>query len=113
MAACAASTQVVAGVPSLCVSRKAVKAPGAAQASFAGLRAGNKVDCLSISRSSFGSQTAIAKSAARTTCAADTALTISLSTGALLFLGRFVFLPFQRDNVSVSRCSALFWCFCF
>jgi len=42
----------------------------------------------------------VVKSAARTTCAANTALTISLSTGALLFLGRFVFLPFQRDNVA-------------
>jgi hypothetical protein len=37
---------------------------------------------------------------AKTTCGLDTPLVISLSTGALLFLGRFVFLPFQRDNAS-------------
>lgn len=99
MAACAASTCVSTGVPSLSVSKKAVRA-GAVQASFAGLRSGNKVDCLSLTRRSFESQTAITKSASRTTCYANPGLVISLSTGALLFLGRFVFLPFQRDNVS-------------
>lgn len=110
MAACAASTCVSTGVPSLSVSKKAVRA-GAVQASFAGLRSGNKVDCLSLTRRSFESQTAITKSASRTTCYANPGLVISLSTGALLFLGRFVFLPFQRDNVSDSP-DVLFVWFC-
>lgn len=71
------------------------------KANFSGLRRGTKVDSIAMSRSSsFASKTAIAKSSGKVTCEANTALTITLSTGALLFLGRFVFLPFQRDNVS-------------
>ena len=96
MASCAASLG-----PRLSVSRKA-GAIGGVQASFAGLRSKDKVDFVSVrDRRSFGSRISVVKSAARTTCDANTALTISLSTGALLFLGRFVFLPFQRDNVSI------------
>nr|Q9SPM4.1 RecName: Full=Photosystem I reaction center subunit V, chloroplastic; AltName: Full=PSI-G; Flags: Precursor [Syntrichia ruralis]AAD46189.1 photosystem I reaction center subunit V precursor [Syntrichia ruralis] len=45
--------------------------------------------------------TAIAKSAAKVTCdGANTSFIISASTAALLALGRFVFLPFQRSMVS-------------
>jgi photosystem I subunit V len=103
MAACAATSRVTTGIPSLSGSNKVVaRGAAAVQASFAGLRSGNtRVDGLSLSRSrSFANRTAVAKSVANTTCGLDTPVVISLSTGALLFLGRFVFLPFQRDNVS-------------
>ncbi len=118
MAACAATSRVTTtGVPVLSGSKKVVSRGAAVQASFAGLRSGNKVDGLSLSRSrSFASQTAVAKSVAKTTCGLDTPVVISLSTGALLFLGRFVFLPFQRDNVSAPSLAfyslssqSLFW----
>jgi photosystem I subunit V len=101
MAACAATSRVTTtGVPVLSGSKKVVSR-AAVQASFAGLRSGNRVDGMSLSGSrSFASRTAVAKSVAKTTCGLDTPVVISLSTGALLFLGRFVFLPFQRDNVS-------------
>jgi len=80
---------------------KAVQASAAPQVSFSGLRRGTKVDSVAMSRStSFASQTAIAKSSGKVTCDVSTPLIISLSTGGLLALGRFVFLPFQRDNVS-------------
>lgn len=100
MASCAAAT-MSSGVTSLSLTRsKAVRA-SAPQASFTGLRRGTKVDSLAVSRcSSFASQTAVAKSAAKITCDVSTPVIISLSTGALLALGRFVFLPFQRDNVA-------------
>jgi photosystem I subunit V len=52
-----------------------------------------------INSRSWESQTKLARSNAKTVCA-DTALVISLSTGALLFLGRFVLLPFQRAQVA-------------
>ncbi len=110
MAACAATSRVTTGIPSLSVSNKVVaRGAAAVQASFAGLRSGNtRVDGLSLSRSrSFANRTAVAKSVANTTCGLDTPVVISLSTGALLFLGRFVFLPFQRDNVS--GFSLAFW----
>jgi photosystem I subunit V len=101
MAACSATSRVTTtGVPVLSGSKKVVSR-AAVQASFAGLRSGNRVDGLSLSRSrSFANRTALAKSVAKTTCGLDTPVVISLSTGALLFLGRFVFLPFQRDNVA-------------
>jgi photosystem I subunit V len=117
MAACAATSRVTTtGVPVLSGSKKVVSR-AAVQASFAGLRSGNRVDGLSLSRSrSFASRTAVAKSVAKTTCGLDTPVVISLSTGALLFLGRFVFLPFQRDNVSAPSLAfyslssqSLFW----
>jgi photosystem I subunit V len=117
MAACAATSRVTTtGVPVLSGSKKIVSR-AAVQASFAGLRSGNRVDGLSLSRSrSFASRTAVAKSVAKTTCGLDTPVVISLSTGALLFLGRFVFLPFQRDNVSAPSLAfyslssqSLFW----
>ncbi|KAH8951540.1 hypothetical protein BDL97_09G033200 [Sphagnum fallax] len=103
MAACAATSRVTTGIPSLSGSNKVVaRGAAAVQASFAGLRSGNtRIDGLSLSRSrSFADRTAVAKSVANTTCGLDTPVVISLSTGALLFLGRFVFLPFQRDNVA-------------
>ncbi|KAG0567345.1 hypothetical protein KC19_7G127800 [Ceratodon purpureus] len=102
MASCAATmTGMAASSLSLKRSR-AVQASAAPQVSFSGLRRGTKVDSIAMSRSSsFASQTAIAKSAAKVTCdGANTSLIITLSTGALLAMGRFVFLPFQRDNVS-------------
>lgn len=68
---------------------------------YDGLRRGNSL-AMSKSSASFASRTAIAKSSGRVTCGASTQVVISLSTGALLALGRFVFLPFQRDNVSHS-----------
>jgi photosystem I subunit V len=117
MAACAATSRVTTtGVPVLSGSKKVVSR-AAVQASFAGLRSGNRVDGLSLSGSrSFASRTAVAKSVAKTTCGLDTPVVISLSTGALLFLGRFVFLPFQRDNVSAPSLAfyslssqSLFW----
>ena len=63
-------------------------------ACFAGLRSmgSNEVDGLSVSRgpcSTFAGQMAVVNCAARTTCAAVE----PLSSGAVLFLGQFVFLP--------------------
>lgn len=66
--------------------------------SFVGLRLGNALD--SKAQNSFKSRTAICRSSSRITCALNPSLVISLSTGASLFLGRFVFLSFQRDNVA-------------
>ncbi len=102
MAACAATSRVATGVPSLSAGSKKVVSRAVVQPScFAALRSSCRVDGLKSSRlQSFSSRTAVAKSVAKTTCGLDTPLVISLSTGALLFLGRFVFLPFQRDNVS-------------
>ena len=57
-------------------------------------------DCVR-DRSLFKSRISMLKSAARTTCAANTALTISRSVGAVLLLSRFAFFPSQRDIVSV------------
>jgi len=100
MVSCAAATMT--GVAASGLSLKRSKAVHVApQASFAGLRRSTKVHSLAMTRtSSFASQTAAAKSCGKVTCDATTPLIISLSTGALLALGRFVFLPFQRDNVS-------------
>lgn len=107
MASCAATMTGMASL-SLTRSNKAVKASAVTAAPFAGLRRGTKVDSLALTRSSsFASQTAVAKSSAKITCEANTSLIISLSTGALLALGRFVFLPFQRDNVSLLSTSCL------
>jgi photosystem I subunit V len=102
MAACAATSRIATGVPSLSAGSKKVVSRAVVQAScFAGLRSSSRVDGLKSSRlQSFSSRTAVARSVAKTTCSLDTPLVISLSTGALLFLGRFVFLPFQRDTVA-------------
>lgn len=104
MASCAAATMAALSGLSLSRSKTIQASTAAPQASFAGLRRGTKVDSLAMSRStSFASQIAAAKSSGKVTCEANTPLIISLSTGALLALGRFVFLPFQRDNVSCSN----------
>ncbi|KAL2620505.1 hypothetical protein R1flu_000710 [Riccia fluitans] len=93
MAACSAQIAVSAGVPSLAIRSKSVRA-SSSRVSFSGR---NLVNTASIS--SWEAQTKFARGNARTVCA-DTALVISLSTGALLFLGRFVLLPFQRKQVA-------------
>ena len=49
---------------------------------------------------SFAGKTQHARSISKVRCdALNPALIITLSNGALLFLGRFVFLPFQRSQV--------------
>jgi photosystem I subunit V len=55
---------------------------------------------LKVNSRSWESQTKLARGNARTVCL-DTPVVISLSTGALLFLGRFVLLPFQRAQIAV------------
>ncbi|BBN15276.1 photosystem I subunit V [Marchantia polymorpha subsp. ruderalis] len=95
MASCTAQIAVAAGVPALAARSKSIRA-SSSQVSFSGR---NMVSCVSISNRSWESQTKLARANARTVCA-DTSLVISLSTGALLFLGRFVLLPFQRKQVS-------------
>ncbi|KAL3681419.1 hypothetical protein R1sor_024375 [Riccia sorocarpa] len=82
MAACSAQIAVSAGVPSLAVRNKSVR-PSSSRVSFSGR---NLVHTASISSRSWEAQTKLARSNARTVCA-DTGLVISLSTGALLFLG--------------------------
>lgn len=96
MAACSAVSAVVAGVPTLSVARKSAVRASSSQVSFSGRNM--CTSALSVSRS-WESQTKLARGSARTVCA-DTSLVISLSTGALLFLGRFVLLPFQRAQVA-------------
>lgn len=77
MAACAATT-TRAALPAL------------------GLRAGNSVDRLGVKAPA---PLVAVRGGSRTTCA-DTAIIVSVSTASLLFLGRFVFLPFQRAQVA-------------
>ncbi|CAK9228404.1 unnamed protein product [Sphagnum troendelagicum] len=99
MAACAATSRVATEVPTLSAGSKKVVSRAVVQAScFAGLRSSSRLKSSRLQ--SFSSRTAVGRSVAKTTCSLDTPLVISLSTGALLFLGRFVFLPFQRDNVA-------------
>lgn len=95
--AAAACTWVPKGLTAPGRHRKLITA-SQPQASFIGLRRGNTLD--SKAQNSFQSQTAICRSFSRVTCALNPSLVISLSTGASLFLGRFVFLSFQRDNVT-------------
>ncbi|KAG6551137.1 hypothetical protein Mapa_007372 [Marchantia paleacea] len=95
MAACTAQIAVVAGGPALAARSKSMRVSNS-QVSFSGR---NMVGSVSIGNGSWESQTKFARANARTVCA-DTSLVISLSTGALLFLGRFVLLPFQRKQVS-------------
>jgi photosystem I subunit V len=98
MAACIA-TAVIAGVPTLSVARKSAVRASSSQVSFSGRNMCSS--SMKISSRSWESQTKLARSAPKTVCfAADTPLVISLSTGALLFLGRFVLLPFQRAQVA-------------
>lgn len=71
---------------------------------FAGLRSmgNNEVDGLSVSRgpcSTFAGQMAVVNCAARTTCA----VVEPLSSGALLFLGQFVFLPVSGKQIMHSH----------
>ncbi|KAJ7569194.1 hypothetical protein O6H91_01G065900 [Diphasiastrum complanatum] len=84
-----------------CNPKNQAKASVSHEVGFSGIRPLNKLDGLRVasSRTSFCSKTSLARSKARTTCAA-TSLIITLSTGGLLFLGRFVFLPFQRAQVA-------------
>ncbi|EFJ21677.1 hypothetical protein SELMODRAFT_27993, partial [Selaginella moellendorffii] len=49
--------------------------------------------------SSFESKTGFARSMARTTCL-EAPIIISLCTAASLAMGRFVFLPFQREQIA-------------
>jgi len=62
-------------------------------ASFSGLRA------LPARRTAFQKQTSFAVAKSRTRCDLPTSAVVIGSTTTLLALGRFVFLPFQRDNV--------------
>eukprot|EP00271_Cylindrocystis_brebissonii_P010434 TRINITY_DN2661_c0_g1_i1.p1 TRINITY_DN2661_c0_g1~~TRINITY_DN2661_c0_g1_i1.p1 ORF type:complete len:145 (+),score=20.13 TRINITY_DN2661_c0_g1_i1:205-639(+) len=65
-------------------------------AQFSGLRAVAPAR----SQVSFQAKTKFAVAKSRTTCEAlPTSLVISLSTGTLLFLGRFAFLPFQKAQL--------------
>ncbi|KAH7435582.1 hypothetical protein KP509_06G070700 [Ceratopteris richardii] len=69
-----------------------------------GLRAAGKLDSVRMQSASatWQGKTMIARGgAARTRCDVLSApVIISASTASLLFLGRFVFLPFQRKNVA-------------
>jgi photosystem I subunit V len=95
--AATACTWVPTGLTAPRRHRKPITA-SQSRASFIGLRLGNTLD--SKAQNSFQSQTAVCRSFSRITCALNPSLVISLSTGASLFLGRFVFLSFQRDNVA-------------
>ncbi|KAI5065734.1 hypothetical protein GOP47_0020429, partial [Adiantum capillus-veneris] len=92
MATCTASSSAAMAAKGLPVMKAQV-----------GLRTAGKVDAVSMrSWGAWEGKTMRARGgAARTRCDALSApLVISITTGSLLFLGRFVFLPFQRKNVA-------------
>ena len=90
----AACTWIATGLPRLS-SPRPQRTVSATQASFVGLRS-----VKTTTKKSFENQTKIARASSRISCELNPSLVISLCTGASLFLGRFVFLSFQRDNVA-------------